>query len=179
MDPLGSVCLFIIMIICLFFQGARVLFFICLIYVNVYLFIFRVHVFDNGTLVLYSAGDEDAGTYKCLGVSQSGRDQAFTAQLLLACKYHHVLGFSHTERKTERKRKNFKEEAKKIKENFVSRSLSLCLNTDLGSLTPSENQCKSDVLIKFNFLFNLCSDRDARQMFAFTFNFANCNYTNY
>ena len=63
-----------------------------LLYFNECLCIFRVHVFENGTLVLYSAGDEDAGTYKCLGVSQSGRDQAFTAQLLLACKYH-SLGF--------------------------------------------------------------------------------------
>ena len=64
------------------------LFLLFVVYFNDYLFIFRVHVFENGTLVLYSAGDEDAGTYKCLGVSQSGLDQAFTAQLLLACKYH-------------------------------------------------------------------------------------------
>ncbi len=47
-----------------------------------------MHVHGNGTLVLDDVTQDDAGGYKCVGVSSGGAaDQAFTSQLELSCEY--------------------------------------------------------------------------------------------
>ncbi len=53
--------------------------------------IYRVTVYGNGTLVIGSVGENDEGTYKCIGISESGPDQTFTSDVILACEYKHTL----------------------------------------------------------------------------------------
>ncbi len=47
---------------------------------------YRVTVYSNGTLAIGNVEENDEGTYKCIGISESGPDQTFTSDIVLACE---------------------------------------------------------------------------------------------